>query len=96
MTDDEISKARAAFASECHQRWSQHLNRTPDKPDYKDEWWAQQCGACRFYVTLDGPLGEDWGVCCNAKSIFDRRAMFEHDGCGEFASGDETGLQPFR
>jgi hypothetical protein len=40
-----------------------------------------QCGGCAFYVSLDGALGADWGVCTNVASPHDGQVMFEHDGC---------------
>jgi hypothetical protein len=36
------------------------------------------------YLRLLGQIGEDWGVCTNEHSPFERRAMFEHDGCQAF------------
>lgn len=52
-----------------------------------DSWYDNQCGGCRFYVPLEGPLGADWGGCANRKS--DRRGLvvFEHHGCPEHSSG---------
>jgi hypothetical protein len=43
-----------------------------------------QCGGCRFYICIEGPLGADWGVCGNARSEYDRQAVFEHWTCKEF------------
>lgn len=68
-----------------HQRWSSRLNRASDDPAYSDSWVWEQCGECRFWMPLAGPLGQDWGVCANPASQFDQRAMFEHDGCEVFS-----------
>ncbi|WP_216321584.1 DUF3027 domain-containing protein [Deinococcus aestuarii] len=40
-----------------------------------------QCWNCIYYVELTGKFASDWGVCTNALSAMDRRAMFERDGC---------------
>jgi hypothetical protein len=77
-------------ADDPHERRRHRLNRRMDSPDYRDEWYGEQCLHCRFYVPLDGPLGEDYGACTNAVSPFDGRVMFEHDGCEAFdAAGNE-------
>ncbi|WP_329264925.1 DUF3027 domain-containing protein [Streptomyces pseudovenezuelae] len=70
---------------ECHERWLQLRNRRTDQPDYRDEWFDEQCGGCRFWVALSGELGRDWGLCTHPGSAFDGRARFEHDGCDSFA-----------
>ena len=41
------------------------------------------CG-CRWYATLNGPLGADWGVCTNPASPRCGLLTFEHQGCPEF------------
>lgn len=73
-----------------HQRWvTQEMNRDMDLPDYKNEWYAEQCLMCKFYVRLTGKLIDDWGVCSNPQSPFDRSVMFEHDGCDYFSAADD-------
>jgi hypothetical protein len=47
-------------ATESHSRWMKRLNRNTASPDYKDEWYSEQCFACQYYITLDGRLGRDW------------------------------------
>jgi Protein of unknown function (DUF3027) len=74
MTEDEIARA-------AHARWTTDLNRDMSAPGYDDAWRTQQCFNCSFHLKLAGQMGEDWGVCANPDSDFDRRAMFEHDGC---------------
>jgi len=59
-------------------------NRRQESPGYHEEWWAEQCGACRFLVRLSGVLGHDYGACMNPASPFDGRVRFEHDGCDRF------------
>lgn len=45
-----------------------------------------QCLHCRFYVTLDGIMGMDWGACTNKVSQYDRQLVFEHWTCKEYRS----------
>lgn len=73
----------------CHRRWSRVLNRDQDDPGYRDEWYAEQCFACRFYIPLVGAFMADYGVCSHPESRFDGRVMFEHDGCEHFSQADE-------
>lgn len=73
----------------CHSRWVALRNRDVGDPDYREEWYGEQCGGCNFYVPLAGKWGYDWGVCSNEKSPFDRIAVFEHDGCEEFVINPE-------
>jgi hypothetical protein len=68
----------------CHARWSRTLNRSTASPEYRDEWYESQCGACRYYVRLDGLFSADYGACTNAASAFDGSVLFEHDGCEQF------------
>ncbi|WP_405931797.1 DUF3027 domain-containing protein [Streptomyces sp. NBC_00827] len=69
----------------CHARWLRAQNRRTHQPGYRDDWFDEQCGGCRFWVALSGELGRDWGVCTHPGSAFDGRARFEHDGCEQFA-----------
>jgi hypothetical protein len=75
--------------AEVHERWMMRRNRRQEDPDYRDEWWAQQCGMCRFWIALQPPLGHDFGVCTNPASQFDGRVQFEHDGCENFEQAVE-------
>ncbi|MEU0403451.1 DUF3027 domain-containing protein [Streptomyces sp. NPDC006197] len=58
-------------------------------PGYRDEWFDEQCGGCRFWIALSGELGLDWGACTRADSRFDGRVRFEHDGCERFSARDD-------
>lgn len=60
---------------ETHKRWAK---------DYARPFDGNQCFLCRFYVELKNPLGMDWGVCSNPKSVFDGELRFEHNGCDDF------------
>src|SRR5204863_4453346 len=88
-----VGKARAWLGDdaehfkECHHRWLQESNRFRkwDTPEYRDEWAAEQCGACRYFIHLTGAFIEDWGVCSNRSSPLDGTATFEHDGCDQLA-----------
>lgn len=68
-----------------HERWILKRNRRQESPKYEDSWYAEQCGACRFFIALSGKLGLDYGACCNANSAFDGVVRFEHDGCSASA-----------
>lgn len=72
-----------------HERWRRSKNRDRDDPSFRDEWYGEQCGACRHYVPLSGHLGGDYGACTNEASPCDRRVMFEHDGCEAFEAGGQ-------
>ena len=81
-----------------HRRWVRDLNRTNDEaaPGYREAWSWEQCGGCSHWLPLAGTLGADWGVCSNPVSRFDRRAMFEHDGCDEFEADPQGWRTPER
>ena len=81
------------FAAKTHQRWMARRNRRQEAPDYKEEWWGQRCGHCRYWVPLSGALGSDYGACTNDRSPFDGHVQFEHDGCDEFQPA-ESRVQP--
>jgi hypothetical protein len=69
--------------------WLERRNRRQTATDYQEQWWAEQCLACRYFVPLQGALGTDFGACANAKSPFFGRVMFEHDGCEFFVAADD-------
>ncbi|KAB8333706.1 DUF3027 domain-containing protein [Scytonema tolypothrichoides VB-61278] len=69
---------------QCHGRWIVLLHRDMNSPNYKDEWYGEQCGGCAYYIRLEGVLHEDWGVCSNEESPCDGTVRFEHDGCEAF------------
>jgi len=46
--------------------------------------YADCSGGCRFYATLEGKLGMDWGCCVNPKSHRAGLLTFEHQGCYHF------------
>jgi hypothetical protein len=76
-----------AFRADVHQLWLARRNRRHEDVGYRDEWWAEQCGGCRFWLELAGQLGFDYGVCSNPKSPFFGLVRFEHDGCESYAPG---------
>jgi hypothetical protein len=41
-----------------------------------------QCGACKHCLAIEN--NDDWGVCSNPKSQYDRTAVFEHWTCKFF------------
>jgi hypothetical protein len=73
-----------AFLARTHARWVQRLNRDMDAEEYRDEWYAEQCGGCAYWIALTGALGSDYGACTNPASPRDGRVQFEHDGCDAF------------
>ena len=77
------------YAAATHQRWVKRLNRDMGDPGYLSEWYAAQCGACRFWAPLSGALGSDYGGCTNEASPFDGTVQFEHDGCDAFLASGE-------
>ena len=86
MTDDGAFRPNdEALRRQTHERWVQRLNRDMDDPSYRDEWYAEQCGGCVYWIALTGVLGGDYGACANAESPRDGRVQFEHDGCDAFA-----------
>jgi hypothetical protein len=72
-----------------HDRWLDQRNRRQEDAGYRDEWYAEQCGRCEFWVPLAGDWGRDFGGCSNPASPFDGTVRFEHDGCEHFSSADE-------
>jgi len=82
------------YAAACHKRWMERRNRKQESPRYRDEWWAEQCGRCRYFIPLTGVLGSDYGACSNPASAFDGTVRFEHDGCVEFADAEEWAPVP--
>lgn len=78
-----------------HARWiARGLNRDSSDPGYAEEWYAEQCGGCHWYRTLEGSLGADWGVCSSPTSELDGTIRFEHDGCETFTPA-KPGAAPF-
>ena len=73
-------------------RWQTRLNRVQGNPEYSDEWYAEQCGRCEFWVPLAGTWGLDFGACTNPASPFDGTVRFEHDGCEFFSEAPEWGV----
>lgn len=39
---------------------------------------------CKYFISLEGKLGDDWGVCCNKNSHRYGLLTFEHQGCLKF------------
>ncbi len=77
MGELRLRRDTAALRSAVLDRWMRDLNWIAGSPERA----GKQCDACKFHLPLVGALGEDWGVCTNASSPFDRRAMFGRDGC---------------
>ncbi|MBB5776909.1 DUF3027 domain-containing protein [Nonomuraea jabiensis] len=85
MTDNpDHAGYSEAERSAIHERWLAERHRRTEDPHYREEWYSEQCGACRFWFPLAGALGNDYGACANAASPFDGRIRFEHDGCDAF------------
>lgn len=77
----------------CHLRWLERRNRRMNEPDYRSEWYADQCYFCKYFIPLAGALKEDWGVCSNPDAPFDGIVRFEHDGCELCAHTDAPWME---
>lgn len=77
-------KDDAEHFKEVHQRWMTQRNRTQESSEYRDEWYQEQCFNCVYWISLSGLFEADYGACSNVASPFDKRVMFEHDGCDAF------------
>lgn len=54
------------------------------RTDGREASYCTQCGFCQYYIPIEGDIGRDWGVCTNARSQYDRQAVFEHGTCKYF------------
>lgn len=84
MTEEFLYRNKQ-HGEQCHRRWMEKRNRKQGEVGYKDEWYAEQCGRCTYFIPLSGVLQTDYGVCSNSISLFDATVRFEHDGCDGFA-----------
>jgi hypothetical protein len=73
-------------------RWLESRNRRQEDSAYRDEWRAEQCGMCEFWIPLAGVWGLDNGACSKAASPFDGTIRSEHDGCDRFSPGRVWGI----
>jgi len=69
-------KENRQHSDNAHERWVEPFRRRSEHRD-----GSIQCGACRFYIVLEGDFMSDWGMCSNPESPHDGDAKFEHDGC---------------
>lgn len=74
------------------QRWKRLRNRVQGDTAYRNDWYAQQCGGCQYWVPLAGTWGADFGACSNEESPFDSTVRFEHDGCEFFLPAEKWGI----
>lgn len=78
-----------------HDRWAAKESASsplmPGTKEYEMYENGKQCGGCAFYLEVESDLGMDWGVCGNAKSEFDGRAVFEHFTCLEHEMRPDKG-----
>ena len=50
-----------------------------------EEKWYQDCSCgCKFFKSVEGKEGMDWGVCYNENSPRKGLLTFEHQGCPKF------------
>lgn len=89
VTSNQLLHNKQHFDS-CHARWMKRRNRKQEDPKYKEEWYAEQCLMCKYFIPLTGVFIEDYGACSNPSSAFDGVIRFEHDGCIEFFPIDDT------
>lgn len=76
-------------ANLCHDRWMERRNRKQEDPNYKNDWYSEQCGGCIYFIPLMGELSDDYGACSNPQSDFDGVIRFEHDGCEQYTQAEE-------
>ena len=57
--------------------------RSPQHPDQTVLRWDCSCN-CRWFHTLAGTRGDDWGVCANPESPRAGLLTFEHMGCPQY------------
>jgi len=81
--------------SEMHKHLLSIMKRLPsDFEPYgdrsRDTDWGPDCSCgCKHYLTLEGKLGADWGVCANPASPRVGLLTFEHQGCREYEDSEE-------
>jgi hypothetical protein len=86
------ARKRSDHRTETRARWLTRRNRKQESPEYLDEWYAEQCGGCEFWIPLAAGWGSDYGVCSNPNSPLDGTVRLEHDGCEFFSRGDGWGV----
>lgn len=86
---EEHARRSRKTLDDIHSRWVARRHRITGSPGYREEWYSQQCGSCRFWFPLAGEMGTEYGACANAQSELDGRVMFEHDGCDSFEDAGE-------
>jgi len=59
-----------------------------------EKWLADCSCGCKYYATLEGKLGYDWGVCTNPASHRCGLLTFEHQGCPHFVHDEKYGQEP--
>lgn len=73
-----------------HNRWKEKLIGA----SYHFTKPGQQCFSCWYYVELNSPLGNDWGVCTSSFSDYDGMVRYEHDGCDEYVPDTRVAASP--
>jgi len=48
---------------------------------------------CKYFIPLQGDLGQDWGVCCNKNSHRYGLLTFEHQGCQKFVFDKDINIE---
>ena len=91
MSDMTEARHAKGHKSITGSRWMELRNRRQEGAAYRDEWYAEQCGMCEYWIPLAGVWGLDWGGCSNPRSPFDGTIRTEHDGCDEFSSANDWG-----
>ena len=78
------------------------VKRLPEdyKPFGELERWANpeaeypDCSmGCKYFIPLQGSLGQDWGVCLNKDSHRYGLLTFEHQGCLKFKFDKNQNLE---
>lgn len=77
--------ANAKHLERCRGRWLRRRNRTPEAqqlPGHRGEL----CQGCRYWMPIRGLLEDEFGVCSNWASPFDRTARGADDGCDKYVA----------
>ncbi len=57
--------------------------------EHGDQAYPDCSTGCRFFHTLEGRRGADWGVCWNPASHRCGLLTFEHQGCQQYEGSDD-------
>jgi hypothetical protein len=88
MNPNPADESSSTSGSQSHETLWRILKKLPT--DFEPYGKRQRNGNldcscnCRWYYTLAGRLGQDWGVCANVQSPRAGLLTFEHQGCPQY------------